>query len=132
MSPFGKISAAALAWIGLMLASGTQTQSAQSRDGAAIEQTEYWGLPGQAEEVFQWRLHACDVREKIGLPRGRVFKRQGDSKTLPDVVWQVEYPNEAARRQDLKTGEASPEFKAVRDHMNTLTSRFERAFWLPN
>ena len=56
-----------------------------------------WAKSGKAKEVYRWRLHACDVREKIGLPRGRVFRRQGDSATLPDVVWQIVYPNEAAR-----------------------------------
>jgi hypothetical protein len=100
-------------------------------DKPVIEQTEYWAKPGKAEEVYRWRLHACDVREKIGLPRGRVFRRQGDSATLPDVVWQIEYPNEVARQHDLKVRAESPEFKAVRDHMDALIRNFERGFWEP-
>jgi hypothetical protein len=96
-----------------------------------IEQTEYWASPGKAEEVYQWRLHACDVRERIGLPRGRVLRRHGESSTLPDIVWQIEYPNEQARLKDLQVRDQSPEFKAVRDHMDTLIRHFERGFWVP-
>ena len=107
-----------------------------------IEQTQYWALPGTAEEVYQQRMHACDVREKLGLPRGQVLRRQvadmsglrprqGDSEALPDVIWQIEYQNDAERIRDLKVREA-PEFEEVRKHMGTLTRRFERGFWLPN
>jgi hypothetical protein len=65
-------------------------QSAAPRpEKPVIEQTEHWAKPGTAEEVYRWRVHACDVREKIGLPRGRVFRRKGDSATLPDVIWQI-------------------------------------------
>jgi len=102
-----------------------------ARSGPIVERTEYWALPGKADEVYRWRVHACDVREKLGLPRGTVFRRQADSTTLPDVVWEIEYPDEAARRHDLEVREASPEFRAVREHMDTLRSRFERGFWSP-
>jgi hypothetical protein len=39
-----------------------------------IVQNNYWALPGKAEEVFQWRIHASDVRERLGLPRGQVLR----------------------------------------------------------
>jgi len=96
-----------------------------------IEQGDYWALPGKAEEVFQQRMHACDVRVMLGLPRGQVLRRQGNSETLPDVIWQIEYANDAERIRDLKVRMA-PEFEEVRKHMGTLTRRFERSFWLPN
>jgi hypothetical protein len=41
-------------------------------------------LPGKAEDVYRVRLHASDVLEKLGLPRGHVLRRQGNSETLPD------------------------------------------------
>ena len=44
----------------------------------------YFALPGEAEEVYRARLHACDVLEKPGLPRGHVLRGQGNSETLPD------------------------------------------------
>lgn len=119
-----------LTLIGAALALTVVGQTSPKAPNAIIEQTEYWALPGKADEVYLWRIHACDVRETLGLPRGRVLRRQGDSDTLPDVIWQIEYPNDAARDHDLKVREA-PEFTAVRDHMNTLTRRFERSFWQP-
>jgi hypothetical protein len=107
-------------------------QTLPKTTGAIVEQTEYFALPGKAEEVYRWRIHACDVREKIGLPRGRVLRREGDSDTLPDVMWQIEYSDDAARQRDLKIRAESSEFTAVRDHMNTLTRHFERGFWQLN
>ena len=49
-----------------------------------IEQTSYFALPGKAEDVYRVRLHVSDVLEKLGLPRGHVLRRQGNSETLPD------------------------------------------------
>jgi hypothetical protein len=96
-----------------------------------IVQNNYWALRGKAEEVFQWRIHASDVRERLGLPRGQVLRRQGNSETLPDVIWQMEYQHEAERLADVKVADG-PEFQEVIKHMNTLTRRFERTVWRPN
>lgn len=117
-----------LSLIGAALALIVVGQTSPKAAHAIVEQTEYWALPGKADEVYQWRIHACGVRETLGLPRGRVLRRQGDSETLPDVLWQIEYPDDAARARDLKVRDA-PECRAVRDHMNTLIRRFERGFW---
>ena len=94
-----------------------------------VEQTSYFALPGKAEEVYRLRLHACDVLEKLGLPRGRILRRQGNSETLPDVMWLVEYPDEAAHQRSLKIRLESPEFKAVRDEMKTLISHGDLGIW---
>jgi hypothetical protein len=53
---------------------------------------------------------------------GRVLRRQGKSDALPDVMWLVKYPDEAAHQRSLKIRLESPEFKAVRDGMKTLIS----------
>jgi len=117
----------------------------------SIVRNEYWALPGKAEEVYQWRIHACDVREKLGLRRGEVLRRdadaavfnvaidrgeiiplrQGDSDAVPDVIWQIEYQSNADRISDLKATEGG-EFGEVIKHMNTLTRRFQRSIWLPS
>jgi hypothetical protein len=60
-----------------------------------FEQTSFFALPGKAEDVHCIRLHASDVLEKPGLPRGQVLRRQGNTDTLPDVMWLMEYPDEA-------------------------------------
>jgi hypothetical protein len=86
-------------------------------------------LPGKAEDVYRVRLHACDVLEKLGLPRGHVLRRQGNSETLPDVMWLVEYPDEAAHQRSLKIRLESPEFKAVRDETKTLISHGDLGIW---
>jgi hypothetical protein len=109
---------------------GANTQTAQVKK-RIVEQTQYWALPGQSEEVFLWRVHACNVGEKLGLPRGRVLRRQGISEELPDVMWEVEYPDADVRDRDLKSRDDS-EFQNVRQHMDTLTRRFERSFWEVN
>jgi hypothetical protein len=123
---------AGVAVAGCLLTLMVNGQTAPKTTTTIVEQTEYFALPGKAEEVYRWRIHACDVREKIGLPRGRVLRREGNSDTLADVMWQIEYPDDAARQRDLKIRAESPEFAAVREHMNTLTRDFERGFWQQN
>src|SRR5580658_5787903 len=59
-------------------------QSAPKAARTIVEQTSYFALPGKAEDVYRVRLHASDVLEKLGLPRGHVLRRQGNSETLPD------------------------------------------------
>jgi hypothetical protein len=52
-------------------------QSAPKAARTIVEQTSYFALPGKAEDVYRVRLHASDVLEKLGLPRGHVLRRQG-------------------------------------------------------
>ena len=104
-------------------------QNAPKAGSTIVEQTSYFALPGKAEDVYRVRLHASDVLEKLGLPRGRVLRRQGNSETLPDVMWLVEYPDEAAHQPSLKIRLESPEFKAVRDEMKTLIRHGDLGIW---
>src|SRR5688572_27208416 len=98
----GAISKVNLVWPALCFAVGTvfgtslmavQGTGAPSQVGPSpiIEQTAYYANPGLADAVYDHRVHASDVRQKIGLPRGRVFRRVGGTGDLPDVVWQLEY-----------------------------------------
>jgi hypothetical protein len=107
-------------------------QSAPKVARTIVEQTLYFALPGNAEDVYRVRLHACDVLEKLGLPRGHVLRRQGNSETLPDVMWLVEYPDEAAHQRSLKIRLESPQFKAVRDEMKPLVSHGDLGIWEQN
>jgi hypothetical protein len=120
----------ALAGSTITLMAGGQTGTKVT--GMIIEQTSYFALPGKADDVYQLRLHACDVLEKLGLPRGHVLRRQGKSDTLPDVMWQVEYPDEAAHQRNLKIRLESAEFSAVRDQMKTLISHGDLGIWEQN
>ena len=89
-----------------------------------IERTEYWALAGEADAVLAHRLHASTVRVSLGLIPGTVHEhREGNG---PTVSWQAEFIDEAAYRADQAARDDSDEFRAVREHMNTLISRFER------
>ena len=107
-------------------------QSAPKAARTIVEETSYFALPGKAEDVYRVRLHASDVLEQLGLPRGHVLRRQGNSDTLPDVMWLMEYPDEAGHQRSLKTRLESPEFKAVRDEMKTLISHADLGIWEQN
>lgn len=100
--------------------------SGQEADGPIVVQNQYWAKPGKAEEVYRWRLHASDVRVKLGLLRGRVLRRESESKTQPDVIWECEYPSRAARTREVELLDKSEEFKEVQRHMGTLTDKFDR------
>jgi len=114
---------------GSLMALMAAGQSAPKAASTIVEQTWYVALPGKAQEVYRLRLHACDVLEKLGLPRGHVLRRQGNSETLPDVMWLMEYADEAAHQRSLKIRLESPEFKAVRDEMKTLISHGDLGIW---
>ncbi len=100
-----------------------------------VVQNYYYALPGRAEEVYRWRVHASDVRAKIGLARGRVLRlihepaRTSGRTNLPDVVWECEYVSLAARQADLEILAKSTEFEEVEKHMDTLIRHFERAIF---
>jgi hypothetical protein len=107
--------------------------SATPAGEAIVVQNYYYALPGKADEVYRWRLHASEVRARLGLAVGRVLKRTSamgdDAKDadLPDVVWECEYPDAKARAADIARLDASREFDPVEAHMQTLIRRFRRA-----
>jgi hypothetical protein len=47
-------------------------------------------------------------------------------------MWQMEFPDDAARQRNLKVRLESSEFKAVRDHMKTLIRNAELGLWQQN
>jgi hypothetical protein len=110
----------------------TGKPQASDRRGRIVVQNYYYAQPGRADEVFHWRLHASDVREQLGFPRGRVLRRRGGtaemnaSHELPDVIWECEYPSLDARERDTQAVTATAEFQAVQQYMRTLIRRFER------
>jgi hypothetical protein len=99
------------------------TRAVQTDPLKVIVQNRYFAKPGKGDEVYQWRLHACDVIEKLGSPRGIVLRGRGDNE--PDAIWQVEFQTREAARTMSAAVTATPEFKAVEAHMGTLIRRFE-------
>ena len=98
---------------------------------AIVVQNYYYALPGRAEEVFELRLHASELRAKLGLPRGRVLRRtsapKGEDNAGPDVIWECDYPSRAARQEDIARLSQSAEFDQVEKHMDGLLRKFDRA-----
>jgi hypothetical protein len=119
---------------------GSAESEAPAQAGTAarrvlVVQNYYYALPGKATDVYQWRLHASDVRAKLGLARGRVLRRLPDSTTdkapgtLPDVIWECEYPSREAREADVARLDKSHEFDEVEKHMDTLIRDFRRVMF---
>lgn len=105
----------------------TPTESALERP--IVVRNAYWAKPGLEEEVYRHRLHASAVRASVGLPAGRVLQRLGGPDSAPDVVWECQYPSEAARAADVEALTASGVFEPVMERMGTLIERFERTVW---
>ena len=99
-------------------------QSAKS----IVVQNHYYPKPGRESEVYEWRLHASDVRAKLGLPKGRVLRKINGTGG-PYVIWECEYVSVDAREKDIALIDQSEEFKKVQEHMGTLIDKFERSIW---
>jgi len=103
--------------------------------GAIIVENYYYAKPGKEAEVLSWRLHVCDIIEKLGCKRGRVLRRLNAGKgdevdaDAPDVVWQVEYPDQESLARDVQKELASAEMKEAIEHMRPLLRKFERRRW---
>ena len=52
----------------------TMTKPEQNSEVIVVHNS-YYAKPGLAEAVYQWRLHASDVRAQFRFPRGRVLRR---------------------------------------------------------
>jgi len=89
-----------------------------------IEITNYYALPDQANAVLTQRRRASEIRERLGLPAGRIYlKLEGAG---PDVRWECRFETRAAYEDDLARRDGSPEFAAARKAMHGLLQRFER------
>jgi hypothetical protein len=89
-----------------------------------VFQNRYYAKPGKAEEVYQWRLHASDVRVQLGLARGQVFRGAGGDE--PDAIWQLELSPAEAAAELAQMKKVRTQFDPVAEHMSTLLRHFER------
>lgn len=94
-----------------------------------VVQNYYWAKPGMEEDVYQQRLLASHVRSKYGHPVGRVLRLTTKSDSLPDVIWECDYPNVKAREKDVERITHNEEFSKVADKMGTLLNKFDRAIY---
>jgi hypothetical protein len=114
----------------LVFSFGCEMPSDQMKGGSKIVvQNYYWAKPGLVEEVYQQRLLASAVRGKYGHPVGRVLRLTNKSDSLPDVIWECEYPGMKARGKDIERLSKNEEFSRVADKMGTLIVKFDRAIY---
>jgi hypothetical protein len=85
--------------------------------------------PNARAQVLATRLRASKVREAIGVPHGRVFRRVDGNSDAPDVMWDCPFADVAGHERDMAARAASAEFESVRAQMRTLTRRFERVLY---
>ena len=89
-----------------------------------IEITNYYALPDCAEAVLAQRRRASEIRARLGLPVGRIFKKLEGAG--PDVRWECAFESRADYERDLAARGASEEFARARQDMHKLLERFER------
>ena len=104
-------------------------ESVSEKTGHLVVFNMYYANPGMADDVLKTRLYASVVRDRLGLPRGRVLRRINDSDELPDVIWECEFADVDAHDRDMDARAASDAFEGVRDRMRKLIRRFERTLW---
>ena len=96
-----------------------------------VVQNAYFPKAGKEQEVYEWRLHASEVREKLGLPKGRVLRRVSEGSGSY-IIWQCDYNSLEERKKDVELLDQSEEFKKVQEHMSTLLDKLERTVWEVN
>jgi class 3 adenylate cyclase len=114
---------------GFLTVAFARAEAPAAASGPVVVHNAYWAKPGLEEAVYLHRLHANEVRARVGLPTGRVLRRVGGDDTLHDVVWECEYRSQAAREADVEALVASGVFEPVMERMETLIVRFERSMW---
>jgi|GEM_PF-1151823 len=91
----------------------------------------YYARPGNAAAVLQQRIKASDVRQRLGLPRGRIISKIEGSEHWPDVAWQLVFTDMSGQDVDMKVRADSSEFETIRLGMRQLYRRFERPLYAP-
>ena len=89
-----------------------------------VEITNYYAHEGQADAVLAQRVRASELRVRLGLPPGRIYKKVEGAG--PDVRWECIFETRAAFDADIASRAASIEFNRTRQEMHTLLEKFER------
>jgi hypothetical protein len=122
-----------LCWLTLLLVVACEKRdTTTSRTSKIVVQNYYWAKPGMEKAVYEQRLLASSVREKYGHPVGRVLRLISAADSLPDVIWECEYPGMKARKKDVDRLMNNEEFNRVANKMATLIEKFDRAVYEVN
>ena len=112
-----------------LLGAPAMRSPATPQTGPLVIHNYYYALPGRADSAYRLRLRASALRATLGLVPGRVLRRLAGPDSLPDLIWEAEYLDSAARARDAATAEANPEFDRIQRAMGTQLRRFARASW---
>lgn len=107
-----------------------------------VEQNFYYPSDGMAEQALAVRIKGEDVREKLGLPTGRVMIVEKATSGHPSsgkvepldmsyITSLTEYASEAEAASAKQALAASEEYVAIRSEMGRLLRHFETATWRP-
>jgi hypothetical protein len=118
-----------LALVVLGGATGGPIRATRTASSRLVIHNYYFAKPGLADSVFRTRVEASAIRQRLGLVVGRVLRRQSVSDSLPDVIWEAEYSDSAARARDVAALDGSAEFDAIQRRMEKFIRRFDRAAW---
>ena len=113
----------------LLIITVSLNSSLIGQDTKIVVMNMYWAKEGKIEEVHQLRLYASEVRKKLGLEVGRVLFNKNTTSISPNVIWECEYPSIEARNRDVELLSKSTQFDEVKEKMNALVIRFERAVY---
>ena len=123
-----------LACVSVAAMLGAQTGGRDS--SPVIVQMSYYAQPGKEDEVLRLRVLAAEVLVKRGLNRGRVWRSTDNPRATREpvgatVIWQGEFPNDAALKQYENVADNDPDFVAIRRQMGTVTvaARTERRYY---
>jgi len=94
-----------------------------------LVQNYYWAKDGMIDEVYEHRMYASHIRDSLGLAVGRVLLNKAEDGKQAHVIWECEYINEEARKEDIRLLDESGAFEGVMLKMNTLISKFERGVY---
>lgn len=100
------------------------SQSLASPPYHIVIQNLYFPKPGKEKEVYKLRIHASNILEKLGVPKGRVLERM-NIKDRPYVMWECNYHSMKERMKIIKIVNKSKRFKKIEARMgsafNSLT-----------
>lgn len=113
----------------LLLITGVALLDAPPARTTLVVHNYYYAKPGLADSVHRTRLEASAIRRRAGLVVGTVLRRTSGPDSLPDVIWEAEYPDSVARAKDVAALDGNVEFEAIQTRMSGFIRRFERSTW---
>lgn len=126
----------------VMLGFAAGAAAADEPAACFVEQNFYYPREGMAEQALAVRVKGEEVREKLGLPVGRLMVVEKATSGHPSsgkvvpldmsyITSLTEYASEGESASARQALAASEEYLAIRSEMGGLLRHFETATWRP-